>query len=195
MGEKKINLILLGPPGAGKRTQAKKLAQKYKLLHFSATDAVKKEIEKGNPVALEAQPFIKKGEITPVSIILHVLDLWLEANPQVNGFILDRFPDDLAECKALDEYLEEKGEAISKLIQFELEEQTLLKRQPNLGPVAHLMRKEGLQKFHRLLESYKKDSLLIYNHYAAYGRAAKVLGEGSVDRVFANLCSVVDKLV
>jgi adenylate kinase len=195
MGAKKINLILLGPPGAGKRTQAKKLAKKYNLLHFSATDAVKAEIKKGNPAALEAQPFIEKGALIPLLAKMFVLDLWLEANPQVNGFILDRFPDDLAECKALDAYLEEKGESISKLIQFELEEQTLLKRQPNLGAVAHLMRKEGLQKFHRLFEFYKKASVPIYKHYAADGRATKVLGEGSVDRVFANLCSVADKLV
>ncbi len=195
MSEKKINLILLGPPGAGKRTQAKKLAQKYNLLHFSAPDALKAEMEKGNPVALEAQSFIEKREIIPALTKVLILDQKLESSPDVNGFILDRFLDNLFECKALDLYLEEKGESISKLIQLELEEQTLLKRQPNLGPVAHLIKKEGLQKFHRLLKSYNMDVLSIYNHYAVDGRAAKVLGEGSVDRVFANLCSVVDKLV
>jgi adenylate kinase len=128
-------------------------------------------------------------------VVLLILDQRLQANPEVNGFVLDRFPETLLDCNALDVFLEDNGEVISKIIHLELDENTLLKRQPNMEPIAHLVSKEGLRKFHRLCEAYKKDLLPIYNHYAANGLATKVWAEGSIDKVFANLCSVVDKLV
>jgi adenylate kinase len=195
MDKKKINLILFGPMGSGRRTQARKLAKKYKLLHLSIDDLMDEEAGKETTLGLEAKSYLDKNLSVPSSITIAMLDQRIEANPDVDGCVFDRFPVTIQECEALDEYLQGKGQAILKLIHLEVENTILIKRQPRMASMYHLFNEKMISQLSKAFEVLRLKVAPVYDYYAASGRATKILGEGSVDRVFANLCTVVDKLV
>jgi adenylate kinase len=123
-----INLILFGPPGSGKGTQASKLVEKYQLLHISTGDLFRYEIGNDTPLGLEAKAYMQKGELVPDSVTIGMLRNKVEANPKAHGFIFDGFPRTVAQAEALDELMAERGTAIDKLILLDVGDDEIVDR-------------------------------------------------------------------
>ena len=100
-----LNLILFGPPGSGKGTQAANLIEKYGLLHISTGDLFRSEIGKKTPLGIKAQEFMSRGELVPDEITIGMLQNKVNANPDVSGIIFDGFPRTISQARALDDFL------------------------------------------------------------------------------------------
>jgi len=188
------NLILFGPPGSGKGTQAAKLVEKYDLLHISTGDLFRYEIGNNTPLGKEAKSYIDKGELVPDEVTVGMLRNKVEANPEVAGYIFDGFPRTIAQSKALDKLLEEKGEAVSKLIMLEVPDDEIVKRLLERGKTSGRADDLNEEVIRNRIEVYKSETSPVFDYYAQASKAVKVNGVGAVDEIFGRLCEQINAL-
>ncbi|HHJ64874.1 MAG TPA: adenylate kinase [Aquifex aeolicus] len=137
----KKNLVFLGPPGAGKGTQAKMLSQELGLIHISTGDILRSAVEKRTPLGVKAKEYMDRGELVPDDLIIALIE---EVLPQQGGFVLDGFPRTVAQAKALDRLLDRKGMNLSAVILFDVPDDTVVERLsgrricPRCGAVYHI---------------------------------------------------------
>ncbi|NBC08504.1 MAG: adenylate kinase [Bacteroidetes bacterium] len=189
-----INLILFGPPGSGKGTQAAKLVEKYSLLHISTGDLFRYEMGNDTPLGLEAKSYIEKGELVPDSVTVGMLRNKVESNMEVKGYIFDGFPRTIPQAEALGKLLAEKGTAVSKLIMLDVEDNELVKRLLERGKTSGRKDDADESIIRNRIEVYKDETSPVYDFYAAKDKAVKVNGIGSIDEIFARLCAEIDAL-
>lgn len=189
-----INLILFGPPGSGKGTQAAKLVEKYSLLHISTGDLFRHEMGNDTPLGLEAKSYIEKGELVPDSVTVGMLRNKVESNMEVKGYIFDGFPRTIPQAEALDRLLAEKGTAVSKLIMLDVEDDELVKRLLERGKTSGRKDDSDESIIRNRIEVYKEETSPVYDFYAAKDKAVKVNGIGSIDEIFGRLCAEIDAL-
>lgn len=189
-----INLILFGPPGSGKGTQAEKLVEKYNLLHISTGDLFRYEIGNKTPLGLKAMSYMDKGELVPDEVTVGMLRNKVEANPDVKGYIFDGFPRTIPQAKSLDNLMAEKDQSISKLLMLDVADSELIKRLLERGKTSG--RSDDLDEsvIQNRIEVYKQNTTPVFDYYAESGTSEKVDGVGSIEEIFGRLCSEIDKL-
>jgi len=126
-----INIVLFGPPGAGKGTQAERLIEKYNLHHISTGDVFRYNIKNETELGLLAKSYMDKGNLVPDEVTIKMLVSVLDENPGVAGFIFDGFPRTTPQAEALDGILTERGTSISKMLALDVEEEELKERLKN----------------------------------------------------------------
>jgi len=123
-----VRIILLGPPGSGKGTQAKLLSKKYSIPHIAMGDILREEVAKKTPLGKKVNVYMSKGELVPDEIVIEVLKKRLQEADCVDGFILDGFPRTLNQAKALDNMLNELNLKIDAVIYIEVPDEEIMKR-------------------------------------------------------------------
>ena len=123
-----LNIVLFGPPGAGKGTQAAKLIDKYNLVHLSTGDIFRANIKGETELGTLAKSYIDKGELVPDEVTIGMLESEVEKNPNAEGFIFDGFPRTTPQAKALEQFLKEKNTEVSVMMALAVDEQELIKR-------------------------------------------------------------------
>lgn len=123
-----MNLILLGPPGAGKGTQATRIIEKYKVPHISTGDIFRENIKNNTPLGQKAQEYMNKGELVPDQLVVDIALDRLSKDDCKNGFLLDGFPRTVFQADALDKFLKDKGKGIDLVINIEVEDKMLIER-------------------------------------------------------------------
>lgn len=189
-----INLILFGPPGSGKGTQAAMLTEKHGLLHISTGDLFRYEMGNDTPLGKEAKSYIEKGALVPDEVVIGMLKNKVDANPGVAGFIFDGFPRTTPQAKALDELLFEKKQEVAKLIELDVNDEELVKRLLNRGKTSG--RSDDVDEFiiRNRIEVYKKETTPVFDFYAQKGKSKKINGVGSIEAIFSRLCDEIDHL-
>lgn len=183
-----VNLILFGPPGSGKGTQAKKLAEKYNLLHISTGDLFRYEMGNNTPLGQEAKSFIDKGELVPDSVTVGMLRNKVEANPDVAGYIFDGFPRTLPQSEALDELLAKKDQEVHRLLMLDVPDDEIVQRILERGKTSG--RKDDLNEttIRNRIEVYKSETAPVYDYYQEQAKSVIINGVGSIDEIFDRLC-------
>lgn len=189
-----INLILFGPPGSGKGTQAKKLVDNYGLLHISTGDLFRHEMGNDTPLGKKAKSYIEKGELVPDSVTVGMLRNKVEANPDVPGYIFDGFPRTIPQSEALDQLLAEKGQQVDRLIMLDVPDDEIVKRILERGKTSG--RKDDLDEdiIRNRIEVYKSETSPVFDYYQQKGKSVKINGVGSIDEIFERLCEELDAL-
>jgi adenylate kinase len=189
-----LNLILFGPPGSGKGTQAAKLVDRYDLLHISTGDLFRYELGNNTPLGKQAREYMDRGELVPDEVTVAMLRRKVETHPEVNGYIFDGFPRTTNQAAALDDLLTELGQEISALIMLEVSDQEIVNRLLERGKTSGRADDRDEPIIRNRIEVYRQATSPVYNYYDEQGKAQKVNGLGGIDEIAGRLRKVIDPL-
>ncbi|MEM7101570.1 MAG: adenylate kinase [Bacteroidota bacterium] len=189
-----INLILFGPPGSGKGTQAAKLVQRYNLLHISTGDLFRSEISNETKLGLEAKSFMDKGELVPDEVTIGMLRNKVEANPDVEGYIFDGFPRTVPQAKALNALMAEMGEEITVLLELVVDDEELVQRLLARAETSGRSDDADESIIRNRIEVYKQNTTPVADFYATLDKTKKVDGVGGIEEIFERLSAEIDAI-
>jgi len=189
-----LNIVLFGPPGAGKGTQSARLIEKFQLIHLSTGDILRNEIANGTALGLEAKKLMDQGILVPDEVVIGMIRNKLDANPGAKGFIFDGFPRTEAQAAALDVLLTEKGTAISAMLALIVNDDELIKRLLNRGKDSGRPDDANAEVIAKRIEEYNKKTAPLMNYYQSQNKYKSIEGIGSVDDIFSKLCEAIEKL-
>lgn len=188
-----LNIVLFGPPGAGKGTQSEKLLAKYGLIHLSTGDILRAEIKAGTQLGIQAKELMDKGNLVPDSIIIGMIDSKISNNPQANGFIFDGFPRTEVQAAALDELLQNKGTGITLMLSLQVEEKELITRLLERGKTSGRADDQNEEIIANRIKVYNDQTSVLVNYYDKQNKHEGINGIGAIDTIFNNLCSAIDQ--
>ena len=183
-----LNIVLFGPPGAGKGTQSQKLIEKYGLVHLSTGDILRSEIARGTALGLEAKQIMDRGDLVSDEIVIGMIESKLDENPNANGFIFDGFPRTQAQAVALDDLLQKKGTAISAMLALEVDNEELVKRLLLRGKDSGRADDQNEDIIRNRVNEYNNKTLPLKNYYSEQGKFHSINGIGTIDGIFNDLC-------
>jgi len=189
-----LNLVLFGPPGAGKGTQSQKLIEKFQLIHLSTGDLLRGEITNGTALGLEAKKLMDDGKLVPDEVVIGMISNKLKENPDVKGFIFDGFPRTVAQAEALDALLNRHKEEISGMIALEVNEDELEKRLLLRGKESGRPDDANPEIIRKRITEYKSKTTPVANYYEQQGKLSTVYGIGTIDDIFSKISDVVKQL-
>jgi len=186
-----LNLILFGPPGAGKGTQAAKLIEKYNLVHLSTGDILRAEVAAGTTLGLEAKKLMDKGILVSDDIVIGMIDAKISSNPNAKGFIFDGFPRTQAQAQALDNLLEKRHIPINATLALEVNNEELTKRILLRGKSSGRPDDQDEATVRKRVEEYSTKTAPLKEYYKKQGKFHPVNGIGSIDGIFNALCAEI----
>jgi adenylate kinase len=183
-----MRLILLGPPGAGKGTQSRRLVEKHGIVQLSTGDMLRAAIRAETPVGLKAKDIIARGELVPDEMVVGIVSDRLDEPDAANGFVLDGFPRTVGQAKALDCLLTRKRLKLDGVIELKVDEGTLLKRIE--GRLAEMQERgeairpdDNPEAFKIRLDAYREQTAPLVDHYRAKGQLQSVDGMAAIGEV------------
>lgn len=188
-----INLILFGPPGAGKGTQSAKLIEKYSLTHISTGDLFRKHLKEGTPLGKLAQDYMNKGNLVPDQVVIDMVDDKITSSGNISGIIFDGFPRTIPQAEALDALLARKGAPIKALVELIVPEEELRKRLADRAIKENRPDDAKAEVIENRLAVYRAETAAVAAHYKQLKKYASVIGVGPVEDIFRNICVEVDK--
>ncbi len=192
--ENMINLILFGPPGSGKGTQAAKLVDKYELLHISTGDLFRYEIGNNTELGVKAKSYMNKGELVPDEVTIGMLQNKVEANPDVRGYIFDGFPRTEPQAEALDRFLMSKGQEVTALIALDVDDDEIVKRLLERGKTSGRADDSNEEVIRKRIRVYNETTSVVYNYYDEKGKSERIEGKGTIEEIFSRICESIEKL-
>ncbi len=188
-----FNIILFGPPGSGKGTQSERLIAAYGLKHLSTGDLLRNEIANKTPLGIEAKSIMDKGQLVPDEVVVGMISSALDQNPTVNGFLFDGFPRTTAQSEALDKLLKLKNTEIGVMLAMDVSEEELVKRLIKRGLTSGRSDDNNESVIRARIIEYKDKTTVVANYYEKFNKVVHLKGEGTVEEIFQNLCSEIDK--
>ncbi|MFU8811429.1 MAG: adenylate kinase [Balneolaceae bacterium] len=186
-----MNIILFGPPGAGKGTQAAKIAEHYSIPHLSTGNIFRKNIKNETDLGKKVKSILDSGELVPDETVVELVADELSKAPYQNGYILDGFPRTVPQAESLDAYLEENNDSIDAFITLSVPEEELIQR--------ILSRQEGRsddtpEKVKNRLKVYHEETAPVLGYYKKKGLVTEIDGVGSVDEIFSSIQKELNKV-
>lgn len=204
-----MNLIMLGPPGSGKGTQAKRLTERFGIPQISTGDILREAVKEGTPLGKEAKRYMDEGKLVPDEVVVGIVRERLKEPDCEKGFILDGFPRTVAQAEALDRILEEMGRKIDHVIDIEVSEDELLKRLTGrrtckrCGAMYHIIfnppKRDGIcdqcggelyqrdddreETIKARLKVYREQTAPLIDYYEKRGLLRRIEGSGKIDEI------------
>ncbi len=186
-----LNLVLFGPPGAGKGTQSQKLIDAYQLVHISTGDLFRAHISNQTELGKRVSQLIAEGELVPDSITIAMLEEEIDRNPEAKGFIFDGFPRTVAQAEALDQFLESKGGDITGVVALDVTEEELTARIAKRKAISNRADDDS-EKLKKRIGEYFNKTIHVLPYYEKQGKLTKVNGIGDIEHIFAEIKGVID---
>jgi adenylate kinase len=188
-----LNIVLFGPPGAGKGTQSKKIIDKYGLTHLSTGDLFRKHLKDGTDLGLEARKYMDHGKLVPDAVVIGMVEEKVQEHLSGNGFIFDGFPRTVAQAEALDKVLEKLGISISGMVALSVPDDVLKERLKTRAEIEGRVDDQDEDKINTRISVYKNETMPVADYYKSQNKFAPVDGVGEIDDIFLKILSVIDK--
>ncbi len=188
------NLVLFGPPGAGKGTQAEILKKKFNLVHISTGDVFRYNIKNETELGTLAKSYMDKGQLVPDEVTIKMLNAEVEKNAGVNGFIFDGFPRTTAQAEALDQLLASKNTEVAAMIALEVEDKILILRLLERGKTSGRKDDADEAVIANRIAIYYKETAILKGYYQKKDKYFGVNGEGEVAEITSRLKTVIEGL-
>jgi len=188
------NIVLFGPPGAGKGTQSEKIIERFNLTHISTGDLFRKHLGEGTDLGKLAQKYMDEGSLVPDELVIKMVERKLNDQNQTNGFIFDGFPRTVNQAEALDQLLNKSGNKISGMILLDVEEQELINRIILRGKTSGRTDDQDIEKVNNRIKVYNQETLPVATYYKNQGKLNTIVGKGSIEDIFGNISKVIEKL-
>ena len=182
-----MRVVLLGPPGAGKGTQAVKLSEKLGIPQISTGDLFRKNISEGTPLGVEAKRYLDAGDLVPSELTNKLVEDRIEQPDAVDGFILDGYPRSVEQARALDEMLTNHNTKLDAVLEFAVSEQELLERLKSRGRAD-----DTEEVIHNRMQVYRDETEPLLEYYS-HNNLQSVNAVGALDEVFARALLALGK--
>ena len=187
-----VNIVLFGPPGAGKGTQSENIIEKYGLNHISTGDLFRKHLGEGTDLGKLAQSYMDNGKLVPDKVVIGMVDDHIDNQNDPKGFIFDGFPRTVAQAEALDELLDSRGTSISCMVMLDVPEDELRKRLLERGKTSGRADDQNEEKINVRIQEYLNKTVPVAEFYAVQSKDCKINGVGSIDQIFSDISKALD---
>jgi len=189
-----LNIVLFGPPGAGKGTQSAKLIEKYGLAHLSTGDIFRANIKGNTELGKLAKSYMDAGNLVPDEVTIQILESEVNKNPNATGFIFDGFPRTTPQAEALHTFLKERNTTIHQMLALNVAQEELVKRLLLRGEQSDRPDDKDESIISNRIQVYNDQTAVVADFYSAQEKFSSINGVGNVDEIFARLCQVIDSL-
>lgn len=186
-----INVVIFGPPGAGKGTQSEKLIQKYGFVHISTGDLFRWHTKNDTPLGKRVKEIMNSGQLVPDEITIAMLKEEVLKNPKAKGFLFDGFPRTVPQAQELDELMKSQGTAIHHVIALDVSEEELRNRIAKRKAVSNRADDEE-EKLNKRITEYFTKTAHVLPYYEKLGRLGTVNGIGDIEKIFKDITSLLD---
>jgi len=187
-----INIVLFGPPGAGKGTQAERLAEHFNLVHLSTGEIFRKNIKGDTELGQLAKSFMNQGALVPDEVTIGMLESEVDSYPEANGFIFDGFPRTTAQAVALDKFMDRKKTAISRMLALEVPEEELKTRLLGRAAVSGRADDADPTIIANRIEVYHRETAPVADFYREQGKYNGIDGMGSIEEITDRLIAAIN---
>jgi len=187
-----LNVVLFGPPGAGKGTQSERIIEKYDLVHISTGDLFRKHIGEGTSLGKQAQDFIDSGNLVPDELVIRMVEVKIESTKDSEGFLFDGFPRTVAQAHALDKMLLGRDMKIAVMLALDVPDNELRNRLRLRGLTSGRSDDQNDEKINTRINVYKSETLPVADYYMQQSKYREINGVGNVDEIFNHICMVID---
>jgi adenylate kinase len=188
-----LNIVLFGPPGAGKGTQSEKLIRKYQLSHISTGDLLRTEICNNTELGLAAKKYMDEGMLVPDAVVIGMIENKLNSNEDTQGYIFDGFPRTVAQAKALDDLLTRNGKSISAMVALDVPQEELVKRLVKRGETSGRT-DDNEETARKRIQVYEKDTRPVAEYFAKQNKLFHINGIGEIEEIFSRIGEVLENL-
>ena len=188
-----LNLVLFGPPGAGKGTQSEKLIRKYHLVHLSTGDLLRSQIAAGTELGLRAKQLMDQGLLVPNEVVIGMIENKLRENQSAPGFIFDGFPRTVLQAEALDQLLIQYQAPIITMIALVVNDEELIRRLLKRGETSGRPDDRDEVTARRRVSVYNKETMPVADYYSQQGKFAAIDGIGNIDDIFQEICEKIEE--
>ena len=186
------NIVLFGPPGAGKGTQSEFLVNHYGLVHLSTGDVFRYHIKNGTELGKLAQSFMDQGKLVPDEVTISMLKAEVEKSPEAKGFIFDGFPRTTSQAKALDAFLNERGDSIEAMVALEVPEDELKTRLLARAKTSGRSDDADPEVIQNRINVYNAETAPVAEFYKAADKYKAVNGLGTIEEITDRLVSAIN---
>lgn len=187
-----LNIVLFGPPGAGKGTQSERLIEKYNLVHLSTGDIFRANIKGETELGVLAKSYMDKGNLVPDEVTIDMLKSEVSKHPQANGFIFDGFPRTNTQAKALDDFLSTINSTISVMLGLEVEESELRIRLKKRAEISGRIDDANPEIIQNRIDVYNNETAPVRSYYENQGKYIGINGIGSIDEISNRLFDAIN---
>ncbi|MEN9345396.1 MAG: hypothetical protein RLZZ60_865 [Bacteroidota bacterium] len=188
-----LNIVLFGPPGAGKGTQSEKLVKDYQLVHLSTGDIFRYNIKNNTELGQLAKSFMDKGNLVPDEVTINMLQAEADKHPEAKGFIFDGFPRTTAQAIALDAFLNSKNTSISLMLALSVSEDELIKRLLLRGKDSGRADDSDEAIIRNRISVYNEQTAVAAEYYNQQNKYHQIDGIGSIDEIYQRLQNVINQ--
>lgn len=188
-----LNLVLFGPPGAGKGTQSEKIISSYGLTHLSTGDLFRKHLGEGTALGKLAKGYMDQGHLVPDEVVIQMVEDKIATTQGSKGFIFDGFPRTTAQAEALDAMLLKNGMHISGMIALDVPQTILKERILERGKTSGRVDDQEEEKINTRIQVYLDETLPVAAYYEGQGKYHEINGVGKIEEIFSQISAVIDR--
>lgn len=191
-----LNIILIGPPGSGKGTQAKQISNTYQLKHLSTGDILRNEVKNQTPLGLQAKAIMDKGELVSDEIVINMIKNFIENTHDSNGFLYDGFPRTVAQAEALNKMLQQENMVVNAIFFMDAPENVFIDRMQKRAEIEGRTDDADINVIRKRLTEYYEKTFPVKDYYEKHFTNAffNINANQEIEQVFNDICKIIDKL-